>query len=206
MEIRRKLWGRAQSHPLSEKQKQLLEAGLKSFTYDPEADFVPDVLEIGFGDGEHFIQNFIAEPNKNFLGCEPFLNGNVNVLQAVFDAGLQNVRLFQDDVHLIIDKLKDQSLERVYVLFPDPWPKKRHKKRRILNHIFMEKLHTKLKKGGKLIMASDDADYQQFIQEEAAVLDTKLKLLEITAPPKTKYARKAEKAGRTSYMYIYEVL
>ena len=109
---RRKLWGRTQSHPLSTYQKDLLEKGLTQFTFDPVSDFIPDVLEIGFGDGEHFIQNFMTHKGENFLGCEPFLNGNVNILEVIYEKGLKNVRLFQDDVHLILEKLMDDSLSK----------------------------------------------------------------------------------------------
>lgn len=203
MTTHRKLWGRSQSHPLSSLQKEFLEKGLASFHFDPAGDFVPDILEIGFGDGEHLIGNIIAQQDKHFLGCEPFINGNVNVLKAIEEHHLNNTRVYVDDVHLVLDSLGEGSLERIYVLFPDPWPKKRHQKRRILNRAFMSVLASKLKQGGELMMASDDPAYQEFIQEEAHVVPT-LAYVSTQTPPYTKYARKAERAGRTSYLYIFK--
>ncbi len=201
--MRRQLWGRSQSHPLSSSQKELLEKGLSEFTFDPSSGFVPDVLEIGFGDGEHFVQQVLESPGHRFLGCEPFVNGNVNVLKAIQDHQLQNVRLYMDDVHLIVERLGQETLQKIYVLFPDPWPKKRHQKRRILNRTFMAVLASKLKKGGRLMMASDDPAYQEFIQEESQAVPM-LFHVSTEKPPYTKYHRKAERAGRISFLYIFE--
>lgn len=201
--MRRQLWGRSQSHPLSSSQKELLEKGLAEFTFDPSSSFVPDVLEIGFGDGEHFIQQVLESQDHSFLGCEPFVNGNVNVLKAIQDHRLQNVRLYMDDVHLIVEQLGHETLQKIYVLFPDPWPKKRHQKRRILNRVFMTTLASKLKKGGRLMMASDDPAYQEFIQEESQAVSM-LSYVATENPPYTKYHRKAERVGRVSFLYIFE--
>jgi tRNA (guanine-N7-)-methyltransferase len=106
-------------------------------------------------------------------------------------------------VNILLENLPGHSLNTIYVFFPDPWPKKRHKKRRLLNNVFIAQLHKKLVPGGSLIMASDDADYQEFIQEETAKLQ-EFTLKEITDPPRTKYCRKADREGRTSKMFVYK--
>jgi len=207
--LRRRLWGRSISHPLSQGQKDLLERGKDQWHFQNDGDsflsaFPKKILEIGFGDGEHLIHQAKKHSNTGFIGCERFLNGVVKVLDAIEKDTITNIRLFSDDVTILLEHLPDHSLSTIYVLFPDPWPKKRHKKRRLLNSPFIAQLHKKLTPAGSLIMASDDTDYQEFIQEETAKLQELFTLKEITDPPRTKYCRKADREGRTSKMFVYE--
>jgi tRNA (guanine-N7-)-methyltransferase len=116
-------------------------------------------LEIGFGGGEHLAHQARTHPDVGFIGCEPFING-VATMVAAIDAGtLANVRLFDDDARLLLPKLPDASLGRVFLLFPDPWPKLRHHKRRFVQTETLDQLARLLKPGGELRIASDHPSY-----------------------------------------------
>lgn len=114
-------------------------------------------LEIGFGRGEHLTKNAELNQNIGFIGCEPFENGVVNALQDIREKNLQNVRIYNGDARILLEKLKPNSIARFYILFPDPWPKKRHHKRRILSKEFIENLQNK--HTGELVVATDCRDY-----------------------------------------------
>ena len=113
-------------------------------------------LEIGFGGGEHLAAQAQAHPDVGFIGCEVFVNGVASLLHHVDDAGLDNVRIFPDDARFLLNALPDQSLERVFVLFPDPWPKRRHTERRFISPATLDLLARLLTDGGELRVASDD--------------------------------------------------
>ena len=148
---------------LSPRQKDLLEQKLPSKTFSQEnfavAKNTEIALEIGFGMGEHFSQMIIDNRDKNkfFIGAEVYLNGVVRVLDNLPEA--DNFSLWPDDINLLLQKLPLESISIIYVLFPDPWPKNREKKRRLLQKDFIQKLLGKLKTGGKFVFASDIADY-----------------------------------------------
>lgn len=115
--------------------------------------------EIGFGGGEHPVHQLQENPSVGLLGCEPFKNGMAHFLQILPPAHRSRVRLFSDDVRLLLPLLPAQSVNRFYVLFPDPWPKKRHHKRRLISKPFLDQIARLLQKGGELYLASDDAPY-----------------------------------------------
>lgn len=112
-------------------------------------------LEIGFGHGEHLAAVAADNPCVGVLGCEPFLNGTAHLLQLVEDEDLRNVRIFPDDARLLMDGLPDACLGRVFLLFPDPWPKLRHHGRRFINPDNLDRLARLLRRGGELRLASD---------------------------------------------------
>lgn len=112
-------------------------------------------LEIGFGGGEHLCALAKASPQTGFIGAEPFVNGVVSLLRHIEDQKLDNIRIWPDDVRLMLDSLPQGCLDAVYVMFPDPWPKSRHAGRRILNPEMLDKLAVCLKPGGRLRCASD---------------------------------------------------
>lgn len=116
-------------------------------------------LEIGFGASEHLIWQARANPHVLIMGAEPFLNGVAKAVLGVQNYGLSNVRLWQGDGREILERLPDGSLERVFVLFPDPWPKARHNKRRIISDAFVAELHRVLQTGGRFRFASDIIHY-----------------------------------------------
>jgi tRNA (guanine-N7-)-methyltransferase len=116
-------------------------------------------LEIGFGGGEHLAAQAARHPNALMIGCEPFLNGVASALRHIEEGGLKNVRLHADDARAVVDALPDGSLDRIMILFPDPWHKARHNKRRLIQPEFAAKLASKLKTGGRLRFVTDWKDY-----------------------------------------------
>lgn len=121
-------------------------------------------IEIGFGEGEHLIQNAVQNPDVAFIGCEPFENGVVNALREIRDNNLKNVRVFNGDARFLLEKFKPESIDKFYILFPDPWPKQRYHKRRLVSESFLlDFIHPLLKKGGEIIIATDCKDYMKDI-------------------------------------------
>jgi tRNA (guanine-N7-)-methyltransferase len=136
---------------------------------DPERLFEPpkrDVwLEIGFGAGEHLAWQACAHPDVGMIACEPFVTGIAGLLRRVRDDGLSNVRIFTDDARILLAALPEESVGRAFVLFPDPWPKKRHHKRRMIAPRTLDAFAAALKDGAELRMASDDAPYVRWMLE-----------------------------------------
>jgi tRNA (guanine-N7-)-methyltransferase len=118
-------------------------------------------LEIGFGSGEHLIHQALHNPKIGLLGCEAFVNGIANALLQMHTQKISNIRIFPNDVRLLLPSLPPASLARVFILFPDPWPKARHQKRRLITASFVDALARVLKAGGDLRLATDDAAYAE---------------------------------------------
>jgi tRNA (guanine-N7-)-methyltransferase len=138
---------------------------------DPRGAFaggVDDVwLEVGFGDGGHLATQARAHPGVGLIGCEPYVDGVAKLVRRVVDAELGNVRLFVDDARLLIDALAEASIGRAFALFLDPWPKKRHHKRRFISGATLEALARALKDGAELRLATDDPGYCRWILAHA---------------------------------------
>jgi tRNA (guanine-N7-)-methyltransferase len=124
-----------------------------------EGDSSPVVLEIGFGGGEHLAAQAAAHAEWRFIGVEPFLNGVASCLRHIEESGVQNVRLHQGDARDVTERLPDACLARVYMLFPDPWPKARHWKRRLIQPDFIAALARVVKPGGEVRFATDWRHY-----------------------------------------------
>lgn len=167
-----RLYGRRHGHRLKRTQRASLERMLPERTIALTGDAVPldpktlfpqvpeDIwLEVGFGGGEHLAWQAQANPDIGFLGCEPFVNGLARLLKRAEDENLQNIRVFPDDARVLLAALPSASLGRVFLLFPDPWPKKRHHKRRFVSPEALRSLARAMKDGAELRMASDDMDY-----------------------------------------------
>ena len=122
-------------------------------------------LEIGFGGGEHLAAQAQRHPQTGMIGCEPFINGVANLLEIINANHIPNIRLYADDARDIIDRLPDQSVEKIFVLFPDPWPKKRHAERRFIGPANLPKLARILVPGGELRVASDEPLLQEWMEE-----------------------------------------
>lgn len=116
-------------------------------------------LEIGFGGGEHLAVQAARNPSALMIGCEPFLNGVASALRHIEEGDLKNVRLHADDARAVVEALPDGSLDRIMILFPDPWHKARHNKRRLIQPAFAAELARKLKPGGRLRFVTDWKDY-----------------------------------------------
>ena len=175
---------------------------------DPLALFTPPVssvrLEIGFGAGERLEAAAAAAPGTGFLGVEPFLPGVARLAAAVAARGLRNVRIVVDDARLLLDALPAGSLAAIDVLFPDPWPKARHHKRRIVNPVTVARFADLLEPGAVLFCATDDPGYQHWMLA-TLLAEPRLRWLARDArdwqepPPghvETRYERKARAAGR----------
>lgn len=130
----------------------------------------PVWFEIGFGSGEHLIGLMKQNPGVHMIGAEPFINGMANFLQALDHEKLpeSHVRVWMNDAILLAERLPDQSLERIYVLNPDPWPKKRHHKRRIIDQENLTTFARILKPGGLLVMSTDVSDLADWMVTEAS--------------------------------------
>jgi tRNA (guanine-N7-)-methyltransferase len=116
-------------------------------------------LEIGFGGGEHMVEQARRRPDLLVIGAEPFFNGFASAVRHVEETGVGNVRLLQGDARALLAALPDASLTRVFILFPDPWPKTRHHKRRLLQDEVVAELARVTAAGGRLRFATDWADY-----------------------------------------------
>jgi tRNA (guanine-N7-)-methyltransferase len=116
-------------------------------------------LEIGFGGGEHLAAQARTHRDVNIIGCEPFVNGMAKLLAVVEQENLDNVRLWDDDVTDLLPSLPDASFDRIYILYPDPWPKRRQRKRRLVSDETLEMLARVMKPGAELRFASDIDDY-----------------------------------------------
>lgn len=126
----------------------------------------PVWLEIGFGGGEHLVHQAAQNPEVGLIGCEPFINGVAMLLGKVREAGVTNLRLHPGDVRDLFDVLPDRSVARAFLLYPDPWPKKRHHRRRFVTPEFLAPLHRVLRPQAILRVATDIPDYVRQTLEE----------------------------------------
>lgn len=113
-------------------------------------------LEIGFGNGEQLAHQALNNPSVGMIGCEPFLNGVSALCRDIKDKGIRNIRIWQDDARLLLPRLEDASIGRCFLLNSDPWPKKRHAKRRFVQKETLDEIHRLLKPGAEFRMSSDD--------------------------------------------------
>ncbi len=122
-------------------------------------------LEIGFGGGEHLAWQAKEHPSIGMIGCEPYMNAVASMLEHIHKNELQNIRIHDNDARMVMDALPDASIARCFVLFPDPWPKKRHANRRFIGPENLPKLARILKSGAQLRVASDDPTLQEWMLE-----------------------------------------
>ncbi|ACB94706.1 tRNA (guanine(46)-N(7))-methyltransferase TrmB [Beijerinckia indica] len=116
-------------------------------------------LEIGFGGGEHLAGTAASQAKKGFIGCEAFHNGVAKILVLIEAEGLRNIRVFEGDARKVLDALPQASLAGIFLLYPDPWPKRRQRKRRFLSDAMLERLARVLRPGAPLRFATDIDDY-----------------------------------------------
>jgi tRNA (guanine-N7-)-methyltransferase len=214
----RVLYGRRRGRRLRAGQRSLKETLLPALAIalppegarlDPARLFPGEVddlwLEVGFGGGEHLAAQAAAHPGIGLLGCEVFENGVVKLLGQIERQELRNVRILVDDARLLIRALPERSLGRVFVLFPDPWPKARHHKRRFVSTGTLTELARVMKNGAELRLATDDVDYLRWMLERAPVHPDFEWLARRPEDwrsrpadwPPTRYEQKAIAAGRT---------
>lgn len=176
MDGKRTLYGRRRGRPLRPYRQALVDRLLPSLAIDlermpkdPGALFAAPVrdlwLEVGFGGGEHLFHQAMRNPDVGFIGCEPFLNGVARLLAAIDKAAPPpaNIRLFPDDARALLDRLPDACAGRVFVLFPDPWPKSRHHRRRFIAPPQLDLLARVMRPGAELRLATDHTDYLRWM-------------------------------------------
>jgi tRNA (guanine-N7-)-methyltransferase len=163
-----RLYGRSRGKALRAGQERLLAEALPLFSIAPEALAAGRAfamppremwLEIGFGAAEHLIEQAKANPNVGIVGCEPFLNGVVAALAGLEREHLSNVRLRRGDAQTLIEAAPEAFFSRVFMLYPDPWPKRRHHKRRVIAAGTIEALARVMRAGAELRFATDVDDY-----------------------------------------------
>jgi len=161
-------FGRRKGKKLRAGQDELVQNRLPAIRVVPGSDLpgqFPDPraretwLEIGFGGGEHLAAQARARRDVNFVGCEPFVNGMAKLLAVIEHEHLDNIRVWDDDVTDLLPTLPDASFDRVYILYPDPWPKRRQRKRRLVSDETLAMLARVMKPGAELRFASDIDDY-----------------------------------------------
>jgi len=126
----------------------------------------PVWLEVGFGGGEHMVHQAALHPGVGIIGCEPYINGVAMLLGKLRSAAVDNVRIHPGDVRDLFDVLPSESLDKAFVLYPDPWPKKRHHRRRFVTPEYLDPLADRMKPGAELRIATDIADYVRQALEE----------------------------------------
>jgi tRNA (guanine-N7-)-methyltransferase len=171
MEQSRAFFGRRKGHKLRPRQAQLLETLLPQLTIDLSRPAPADLcslfpvpvtevqLEIGFGGGEWMLAQARQQPHTGFIGVEPFVNGMAKALAAIESAGLRNIRLHFDDAVSLVAWLPERALARIDLVHPDPWPKRRHWKRRFVQDEMVARLGRILRRGGEFRFVTDIADY-----------------------------------------------
>jgi tRNA (guanine-N7-)-methyltransferase len=176
--------------------------------FDPRALFLtmPEAIwiEIGFGAGEHLADQAEAQPRIGFIGIEIFETGIAKLMAAIARRRLENIRVLVDDARLLLTALPDESIERAFILFPDPWPKLRHRKRRIVSPATLAQLARVMRDDAELRLATDDPDYLRAMlaaATEAAEFEWLARRPgdwreRLPDWPTTRYEQKAVAAGR----------
>ena len=211
---------------LTDRQKALLDQGLGEIAIDltapppaPLAGLFPRPLdavwlEIGFGGGEHLLWQAENNPNVGFIACEPFIDGVVKVIDGAQRRGLDNIRIYADDAREVLSWLPAGVIARTFVLFPDPWPKARHHKRRLVEPDFIKSLSRVMTPGAELRLATDIDDYARQMLLAVRANETFAWLARSPADwrerpvdwPATRYEAKAIREGRRRYFLRFRAV
>jgi tRNA (guanine-N7-)-methyltransferase len=215
---KRRLYGRRRGRALRTGQRALVDTLLPQLSVtlpsdgrlDPRSLFQATVedcwLEIGFGAGEHLAFQAASHPQIGLIGCEVFEPGIARFLTDIANQNLGNLRLFADDARLLISALTPQSLGRAFILFPDPWPKERHKKRRIVSTETLDDLAVAMRPGAELRLGTDVPDYAEWMAERGDAHPAFERVAFTDRPadwPATRYEMKAQRQGRGAALFRY---
>ena len=215
-----RLYGRSSGHKLRKGQQELVGALLPQIEVPAEGEITaqrlfgedrPFHFEIGFGSGEHLADRADMLPDHGFIGAEPFLNGVATALAHIREKHLANVRLWRGDALDVLRRVPDAALSFLYLLHPDPWPKSRHAKRRMVNDGPLALFAAKLKAGGELRIATDDPTYLEWalmvMQRQGDFQWLAEKPTDFLEPPggwiETRYGAKSRREGRRPYYLRY---
>ena len=220
----RNFHGRIRGKTLRPRQKDLLETALDALSpgavsWEDNPDRLPlDLaarfpgaealwLEVGFGGGEHFVHMAREYPQVGLIGAEPFVNGIAMLLQKLDDAGIRNVAIHPGDVRHLFDVIPPGALSRVFVNYPDPWPKRRHHDRRFVTQGYLRPLLDCMAPGAELRLATDIPDYVRQALKEIPLAGFERVEHDIATPwadwPSTRYEQKALREGRTPHYLTY---
>ena len=222
-ESRRAFFGRRKGHPLKPRQAALLDTLLPRIALDLSKPAPGDLrgllpnttdtvrLEIGFGGAEHLIAQGKNNPDCGFIGSDAFINGVAKALVAIDENKLTNVRLYFGDASELLDWLPANALARIDLLYPDPWPKRRHWKRRFIQDDNLHRLARVLRTGGELRFATDIADYAVYalarVMRSNEFAWTAEGANDWCAPwpdfAGTRYEAKAKREGRTPAYFVF---
>ena len=225
--MQRNFYGRFKGPTLTKKQEILLKIELPKFIIDSvnvtdnlERQFLnlrkytnnkPVWLEIGFGSGEHLLNQAQLNPDVVFFGCEPYINGVASLLAKIKEKRINNIFIYPGDVRNLFDVLPSNSIDRVFLLYPDPWPKKRHNRRRFVNPEYLIPLCRVMKIAAQFRIATDVKEYCSHAFQEVLKLDFILKEQnknDFSFPwegwSPTRYEKKAQKDNKTSYYMTFQ--
>ena len=172
----KKFYGRRKGRRISSTNLKLLEDYSNKFYLHEDQicklshhEYNKNILEIGFGNGDNLINMSVNKPNDLFIGCDAYYNGCVKLLKKIVNKNIKNIKIWPDDIHLIIKKFKKNFFDLILILQPDPWPKKKHKKRRLIQQKFLDDLNQILKYEGKLIISTDHNVMKSWVLEHLHV-------------------------------------
>ena len=172
------------------------------------SDYEKIILEIGFGNGEN--TSFLASKNPNALivASEVYLSGIGSLLNNIAKNSLKNIKIFDQDVRELLFKLPNKIFDEIYIICPDPWPKARHHKRRLIKHDFLKILAKVLKKNGTAYISTDWENYAESIEEELEKTKDQFSFTQISneGMPITRFQQRAIKEGRPIYTFLLKVL
>jgi tRNA (guanine-N7-)-methyltransferase len=211
-------FGRRKGKPLRERQVDLMTTLLPTLRVDLAQPAPVDLtslfpvavdrlrLEVGFGGGEHLVHRAVENPSTGFIGVEPFVNSMAKLLGRADELELSNIRVYDDDATQLLDWMPEASIDHIDLLYPDPWPKKKHWKRRFVSEVNLTRFHRVLKPGGVFCFASDIDTYVdwtlQHCREHGGFQWTAEEPADWLTPfanwPGTRYEAKARREGRSS--------
>ena len=223
----RTFYGRRKGRSLSTHQQNLLKNLLPNLIIRLPRNEGPDLdpaglfrtaksaywLEIGFGKGEHLAWQAERHPRVGFIGCEPYVNGVAGLLTRIEERALANIRIFPDEAQPLLAVLTRHCLERVFLLHPDPWPKRRHRERRFVSSENLGRLGYAMAPGAELRIGTDSPQYINWTEEQMARCGDFERVAEMTATsgysgnlddwPPTRYELKTMRQGQSATRLIY---
>lgn len=216
-----RLYGRRRGHPLRQRQQRLMDVTLPRLALDPADPLAafpvrPQELwlEVGFGGGEHALAQIEANPQAGLIAAEVFENGICSLLTRLVPEEQEataplppNLRLWTEDARRLLRALPEASLSRLFLMFPDPWPKARHAKRRFVHPSIIPVLARAIRPGGEWRIATDDSTYQEWVAEVMGAQDAFARVsLDLSRPegwPGTRYEAKALREGRQPMYWVW---